>query len=81
MYRKRIFSKTFSRVEIFYKASHSFTCESMKTEVFEYDDVMHHTRIALRLAFSCGVEKTIRTRYDFDNRKKNRFSKYRDKSE
>ena len=35
-------------------------------EVFEYDDVMHHTRIA----FSCGVEKTIRTRYDFDNRKK-----------
>ena len=39
-------------------------------EVFEYDDVMHHTRIALRLAFSCGVEKTIRTRYDFNNRKK-----------
>lgn len=44
-------------------------------EVFEYDDVMHHTRIALRLAFSCGVEKTIRTRYDFDNRKKNSFFK------
>ena len=51
-------------------------------EVFKYDDVMHHTRIALRLAFSCGVEKTIRTRYDFDNRKKKiPFSKYRDKSE
>ena len=82
VYRKRIFSKTLSRVEIFYNAGYSFTCGSTKMEVFEYDDVMHHTRIALRLAFSCGVEKTIRTRYDFDNRKKkNPFSKYRDKSE
>ena len=81
MYRKRIFSKTLSRVEIFYNAGYSFTCESTKTEVFEYDDVMHLIRLALRLAFSCGLEKTIRTSHDFDNRKKIPFSKYRDRSE
>ena len=36
------FSKTLSRVGIFYNAGFSFTCERMKTEVFEYDDVMRH---------------------------------------
>ena len=82
VYRKRIFSKTLSRVEIFYNAGYSFTCGSTKTEVFEYDDVMHHIRLILRLAFSCGRAKTIRIRYVFDNSEKNfLFQKYRDRSE
>ena len=42
----RIFSKTLSRVKIFENASHSFTCGRTKTEVFEYDDVMHHLLLA-----------------------------------
>ena len=41
-HRKRIFSKTHSRVEIFENAGLSFTCGRTKTEVFEYDDVTHH---------------------------------------
>lgn len=34
--------KTLSRVKIFENASHSFTCGRTKTEVFEYNDVIHH---------------------------------------
>ena len=34
-HRKRIFSKTVSRVEIFENADFSFTCGRTKTEVFE----------------------------------------------
>ena len=41
-HRKCIFSKTFSRGEIFEKAAFSFTCGRTKTEVFQYDDVIHH---------------------------------------
>ena len=40
-HRKRIFSKTLSRVEIFENAGFSSTCGRTKTEVFEYDDVVH----------------------------------------
>ena len=70
--RKCIFSKTFSRVWIFEKAGFSFTCGRTKTEVFQYDDVIHHVLLAWRmlrkgcfrlsfvLAFSCGWPKTIR---------------------
>ena len=73
-HRKCIFSKTFSRVEIFKKAGFSFTCGRTKTEVFQYDDVLHHVPLAWRmlrkgcyrlsfvLAFSCGWPKTIRIR-------------------
>ena len=65
-HRKCIFSKTFSRVEIFKKAGFSFTCGRTKTEVFQYDDVIHHVLLAWRmlrkgcyrfsfvLAFFCG---------------------------
>ena len=42
----RIFSKTLSRMKIFENAGHSFTCGRTKTEVFEYDDVMHHLLLA-----------------------------------
>ena len=42
----RIFSKTLSRVKIFENAGHSFTCGQTKTQVFEYDDVMHHLPLA-----------------------------------
>ena len=45
-HRKCIFSKTFSRVEIFEKAGFSFTCGRTKTEVFQYDDVIHHVLLA-----------------------------------
>ena len=73
-HRKCIFSKTFSRVEILEKAVFSFTCGRTKTEVFQYDDVIHHVFLARRmllkgcycpsfvLAFSCGWPKTIRIR-------------------
>ena len=44
-HRKRIFSKTLSTVKIFENAGQSFTCGRMKTEVFEYDDVIHTTSI------------------------------------
>ena len=36
-------------VEIFKNARFSFTCGRMKTEVFEYDDVMHHRLLKLRM--------------------------------
>ena len=73
-HRKCIFSKTFSRVEILEKAVFSFTCGRTKTEVFQYDDGIHHVFLARRmllkgyycpsfvLAFSCGWAKTIRIR-------------------
>jgi len=45
---KRIFSKkTLSRVETSEKAGFSFTCGRTKTEVFEYDDVIHHILISM----------------------------------
>ena len=75
-HRKCIFSKTFSRVEIFEKGGFSFTCTCVrtKTEVFQYDDVTHHVLLLWRtvrkgfyplsffLAFSCGWAETIRIR-------------------
>ena len=48
-HRKRTFSKTLSRAEIFENAGLSFTCGRTKTEVFEYDDVIHHIPEAFRL--------------------------------
>ena len=67
-HRNCIFSKTFSRVEIFEKGGFSFTCTCVrtKTEIFQYDDVTHHVLLLWRtvrkgfyplsffLAFSCG---------------------------
>ena len=38
---KRIISKTVSRVKLFENAGHLFTCGRTKTEVSEYDDVIH----------------------------------------
>ena len=78
-HRKCIFSKTFSRVEIFEKGGFSFTCTCVrtKTEVFQYDDVTHHVLLLWRtvckgfyplsffLAFSCGWTETIRIRKDW----------------
>ena len=75
--RKRIFSKTFSRVGIFENAGFSFTCGRTKMEVFEYDDVIPHIyffparrifsegcyRISITLAFKCGWAKATRIRY------------------
>ena len=46
--RKRRFSKTLSRVEVFENAVFVFTCGRVKTEVFENAD----------LAFTCGRVKT-----------------------
>ena len=36
-------------MKIFENAGFSFTCGRTKTEVFEYDDVVHHTLLALRM--------------------------------
>ena len=33
----------------FENAGFSFSCEQTKTEVFEYDDVIHHIPLALRM--------------------------------
>ena len=73
-HRKLIFSRTLPRVEIFENAGFLFPCGRTKTEVFECDDVIHHTLLAWCmlhkrcyissvLAFSCGRAKTIRIRY------------------
>ena len=43
--QKRIFSKMLSRVEISEDTSFLFTCGWAKTEIFEYDDVIHHKYI------------------------------------
>ena len=61
-------------MEIFENAGFLFPCGRTKTEVFECDDVIHHTLLAWCmlhkrcyissvLAFSCGRAKTIRIRY------------------
>ena len=47
-HRKRIFSKTLSTVKIFENAGYSFACGQTKTEVFKYDDVIHHFLLALQ---------------------------------
>ena len=43
---KRIISKAVSRVKLFENAGHLFTCGRTKTEVSEYDDVIHHLPLA-----------------------------------
>ena len=45
-HRKCIFTKTFSRVEIFEKAGFSFTCGWIKMEVLQYDDVINRVLLA-----------------------------------
>ena len=62
-YRKRMFSKTLSRVEIFGNAGFSFTCGRTKTEVFSCDDLCSERDAIvfnIVLAFSCGQAKMIR---------------------
>ena len=66
---KRIFSKTLSRVEIFKNVGFSITCGLTKTEIFKYDNVIHHMFLAWRMfnkgcyrfsivfAFLCGRRK------------------------
>ena len=66
---KRIFSKTLSRVEIFKNVGFSITCGLTKTEIFKYDNVIHHIFLAWRMfnkgcyrfsivfAFLCGRRK------------------------
>ena len=44
-HRKRIISKTLSRVEMFENACFLFTCGWTKTKVFEFDDVIHRIYI------------------------------------
>ena len=70
-HRKRPFSKTLSRMEIFENADSSFTCGRTKTVVFEYDDVIHHilevfrmlckacSRISIVLALSRGRDTLL----------------------
>ena len=79
---KRIFSKTLSRVEIFENASFSFIYGRSKREVFEYDDVINHMLLALRmlcegccrisivLASSYERAKAIRIRYTWTRSQK-----------
>ena len=48
-------------VEIFKNARFSFTCGRMKTEVFEYDDVMHHRLLELRMLFEESYSHWIKS--------------------
>ena len=76
---KRRFSKTVLRVEFFKKITvYRFWCGEKKIEVFAYAKermtCKGYYRISIVLAFSCGREKTIRTRcvcvaYFFENGK------------
>ena len=71
----RIRWKRSPKTHLFKDAGFSSTCGRTEVEVFEYDDVIHYIRLALRmlcgdaigsstvLAFSCGRAKTIRTPY------------------
>ena len=82
---KRIFSKTLPRVESFENAGFSFIYGRSKRGVFEYDNVISHILLALRmlceeccrisivLAFSYERAKTIRIRYIWT-----RFQNYSD---
>ena len=61
-HRKRIFSKTLSREEIFENACFLFTCGWTKTKVFEFVDVIHRTYIYIYIhrilpAFRMGAER------------------------
>ena len=47
VHQKPLFSKTLSRVEIFENAGFSTTCRRTKTEVFQYDDVIHHNTTSI----------------------------------
>ena len=55
--RKRKFSNTFSRVEIFENGDLSYSCGRAKTEVFKYDDVMprFEARSSARMVRKCFV--------------------------
>ena len=66
---KRIFSKTLSRVEIFENAGFSFTCGRKKTEVFEYDDVVYHILLPLRMLRKGCYRISIVVAFDLDRRK------------
>ena len=65
--RKRIFSKT--SVEIFENAGFSFTIGRKKTEVFEYDDVIYHILLALRMLRKGCYRISIVVAFDVDRRK------------
>lgn len=47
-YQKYRFLKAMLRVEIWENVGSSFSCEKTKTEVFRYDDVIHHTANVLQ---------------------------------
>ena len=75
-HRKRTFSKTLSREEIFGNAGLYIVA---KAQVFEYDDVVHHilevfrmlckacNRISIVLAFSYGENTLLVDAYFFEN--------------
>ena len=54
-HRKRIFSKTLYRVEMFENACFLFTCGGTKTKVFEFDDVIHRILHRILLALRMGT--------------------------
>ena len=75
-HRKPVFSKTLSRVETFENAGFSTTCRRTKTEVFQYDDVIHHNTTTSithalwgllwyfhRFSVCCGRTKKFPIRY------------------
>ena len=72
-HRKRRFSNTLSRVEIFENGDSSYSCGRAKTEVLKYDEVMPRFKV-------CSSAHTIRKRYVctqifLNTEKKSQFSK------
>ena len=62
-HRKPNFSKTHFGVEILENAGFSFPCGRTKTEVLEYDDVIHHIAVVFPLIKRFRVEERKRLEY------------------
>ena len=69
-HQKRIISKTVSRVKIFENAGHSLTCGGTKTEVSEYDDVIHHLPLAKRMLYEGYYRTFVVYRFRVDGGKR-----------
>ena len=53
-----------TKTHLFKNAGHSFTCGRTKTEVFEYDDVMHHILVRISIALWTGENDSNTLRVD-----------------
>lgn len=72
-HQKKNFSKTYytlSRVEILNNAGFSFPCGRTRTEVFEYDDIIHHLLLVRRMLCEECYRIPIIKRFRINGRKR-----------